>query len=512
MPTGDALLRAFVQSGAKLAPGQISGELVGGAVRHGLSQIATIPAVRRQARRVESLIGQADAQAKLAEAQADDLKFKQDFAAAKGAQQVLSIFGTILDKTPEQAAMFLPQANKALLQYGYPTFDEKDLPKSREVSVVAMPHIGRLYSTSATTEAAALKTIQSGAAAMQQSLEFQGLPPQQQVEALKLFEAHANKYATMADRLLTEGGKAVSKDQIIANYMAQLKAEAKDAGTPMTLQEEIQTWAKLQSPGLLSIFGLANDSAKALGAGGVTLGGKAGEGGISLRLKKYSVGTRGENFDFETVQPTSEGAKDLPAKINLIDRTQVHLEPLVLADPEILEEVFKEGPNRESLTLGGIRATIFERTSKFGVVQRTLSPKVFRFLTEHIAYMSEIKRLDPESRLTDPDFERIRGRLPLFAAGSINYMTGMQLFFEEAIRSLRAAYILPNDEFIQALDPGVKSRVKAYLLQAKQAMDEIDEALERADATIALQKAAPPTVQEETISPEEALRRIKEGR
>ena len=177
MPTGDALLRAFAQSGAAFAPGQIAGQQAGGTIRHVLSTLATIPERKRQARRLESLIGQAQAQAKLAEAQADDLEFKRNFAAAKGARDIMATFATILDKTPEQAAMFLPQANRAFRQYGYPTLDEKDLPKSREVSVVVMPYIGQLYSTSATTEAAALKTIQSGASVMQQSLEFKGLPP-----------------------------------------------------------------------------------------------------------------------------------------------------------------------------------------------------------------------------------------------------------------------------------------------------------------------------------------------
>ena len=315
----------------------------------------------------------------------------------------------------------------------------------------------------------------------------------------------------MADRLLIDD-KPFSNDQIKADFFGKLKAAYKEEhGKDMPLNEQIETHARLQSSGLISLFGLMDSSAKALGAGGASLKG-GGAGGLPVRVKKISVGPRGTVVDLEFIEPSAKEAENISGKIDLIDRTQAHLEPLVLADPEILEKVFKEGPNRESLSLGGIRATIFERTSKFGVVQRKLSPKVFRFLTEHIAYMSEIKRLDPEPRLTDPDFERIRGRLPLYAAGSINYMTGMQLFFEEAIRSLRAAYILPNGEFITALDPGVKARVRAYLLNAEQAIAQVEESIQRADATIELQKTAPAPTAEPTVSHEEALRQIREGR
>ncbi|KKK49146.1 hypothetical protein LCGC14_3137980, partial [marine sediment metagenome] len=286
MPTGDALLRAFIQSGAKLSRGQITGEVIG----RGLSTLATVPERRRTARRIESLIGQADAQAKLAEAQADDVKFKRDFAAASGARQVLATLGTILNNTPEQAPMFLPQVNKALKQYGYPTFDEKDLPKSQAVSVVVMPHIGNLYSTSATTEAEALKTIQTGAAALQQSPEFQGLPPVLQVEAFELYQGHAEKFSTMADRLMVND-KPFSPDQIRANFFEQLKTQYKEdhGGKEMPFDLQIQNHALLQSPGLLAVFGLANDSAKAAGAGGVSFG-KATVGGIEMRAKKVSVG------------------------------------------------------------------------------------------------------------------------------------------------------------------------------------------------------------------------------
>ncbi|KKK66964.1 hypothetical protein LCGC14_2958800, partial [marine sediment metagenome] len=48
MPTGDALLRAFTQSGAAFAPGQIAGQQAGSTIRNVLSTLASIPEAKRQ--------------------------------------------------------------------------------------------------------------------------------------------------------------------------------------------------------------------------------------------------------------------------------------------------------------------------------------------------------------------------------------------------------------------------------------------------------------------------------
>ena len=85
MPTGDALLRAFTQSGAAFAPGQIAGQQAGGTARHVLSTLATIPAARRQRQLDEakiSLIG-----AKASETAARTALMEPKFEAQKNLQE-----------------------------------------------------------------------------------------------------------------------------------------------------------------------------------------------------------------------------------------------------------------------------------------------------------------------------------------------------------------------------------------------------------------------------------------